>query len=298
MDLIILICSGLNIKFRRLMIDNDRATVDIYNLKIDEIVEDIKNIYKIFKTKDNCVLVVPADFCLLYNVSDFIILIYNYNEKKFDLPHLWESKRISKNTKKDKDQIERETRQKKRMRFILDTYNDQAELDLELPLNIIKTNINKINKLVDRKENSEIFVDKCFSVVITSNKLKNAKNFWHVDLFEELMCGGITPIIFRGIKLFDLTKLIRNKMFLYIKVEKNIFKEFLKESKHFDKIQIDDSIYNSKLSNSLGTISVANLIHLKYDLKQLDFILRTLYARVNKSHLLYGNNKITEHNMI
>lgn len=305
-DLTALLCSGLNIKFRTSMIDNSRASVDVSTQNLNEIVSDINEIRKEFTTSNNCVIVIPVDYCLLYNISDYIVLIYNMDNRLFDLPHLWESKKLSVKTVKDGKQIERELKQKEDMENILNKYNEQMELDVFNYDNYIFSNLKLIENKIKKKQEFAIKIDSVAEIIITKNEMKNKfdTNYFYIDIIEEISCGCIVPLIFRkvGINLFNL--LMSHRMYLIIKIDRKKMTSLIKTSGQFKNININNSIYNSKmevvdkkLKIVIGSISLATLIHLKYNRKILSSVIKNDLLMPVKSDLMYGDLTIAQHIM-
>ena len=305
-DLTALLCSGLNIKFRTIMIDNSRSSVDVSTQNLNEVVSDINEIRKIFTTSNNCVIVIPVDYCLLYNISDYIVLIYNMDNRLFDLPHLWESKRLSVKTIKDAKQIKRELKQKEDMENILKRYNEQMELDIFNYDNYIFSNLKLLENKIKKEQEFAIKIDSVAEVIITKNEVKNKfdTSYFYIDIIEEISCGCIVPLIFRkvGINLFNL--LMSHRMYLIIKIDRNEMTSLIKTSDQFKNININNSIYNSKMNvvdkkseTVIGSISLATLIHLKYNRKILSSVIKNDLLMPVKSDLMYGDLTTAQHIM-
>ena len=221
LDLTILLCSELNIKFRGFAMDESRSHVDIYKMDLNNIAHEASIVFNRFKNKDNNVLIVPSDFSLCYNSSDYIIAIFD-NHGLFDLPHVYEMKAILPTTiitdqMKTRFQKQRDT-------------NTALMKKYDMKINLFMMYLSHNTYFVAHQEQilklakngkGEIIIDEVFSIILSESKIQSSKDFWFCNLFEEKGYSSIMPLIFRNMRIDFFYELGLTPSMVFIKVNKN-----------------------------------------------------------------------------
>lgn len=272
LDLTILLCSGINTNFRRTMIDNSRANVDIRSADLDVVFKDMEYLSKIMSMKEkNEPFVAPCDFTLLYNVLDYVAASFKWQNRKFNDLTIFEAKH-PKTTKKDDKQILRERRQIERGMAVSLGFNNALDRIFHKPIYLTDDTIKKL------KRQKSVEIDDVFTLELSQDlTARQNKDFWTMDFIEETVCGSISPAIFRGLRVGFIDYLMRNQAHLYIMTRKDKFKEHLTGLPFVKKIAMDSNPYNGYIyvnsSRNKGRISLANLIQAKYPIEKLKIYL-------------------------
>ncbi|GEM_PF-4082322 len=296
-DLTMLLASGMDTSIRTHSIDNARATVDIKSFKLDEIIEEISCIAKepFEKNPKLRFLIAPSDFTLCYNVGDFFIVGLDLRNRKLIHPKIIELKTRKADPKNYnpvlyKKQLERQKRQAERILKThvardIDLENKEHKKIYTFPT-YLQGKQKEVLKLL--KPTGELPIDDVFSLVISKKWLTSTNAHFVVNLFEEIVCGNIIPSIFKGVDIRLFEKLMTEGLFLSIKADKNKLCDHLKSIPTVKKVEIDQSPYRGYVYFTWGRISLANLIHLKYPIKQLENILaRNITVNLPKENRYY-----------
>src|SRR3989344_2924366 len=127
-----------------------------------------------------------------------------------------------------------------------------------------------------------IKIDDVFSLESSTDALKHDDNYWKIDIIEEMVCGNIIPMIFKSfdVKFFD--KIMSNGPRLYIIVDKKNFRKELQKLDFVSKTGKHPSPYHNFIYFGDMRISAANLIHVKYPIQQLKYLLKLIHSGYSK----------------
>lgn len=297
-DLIVLLCSDLNIKLRSLSIDQSRACVDVTKFLPEEVFGEMAHVMKTFKKPHTLPLVAPCDYCKLYNVADYIIPIFDLENRRFDLPHIYEMKTMLPTTVVDSKMQKRMDKQRERMKKIVTEFDKHLNLFGVFMFNegYLESHKKELFKMLKKKKDGELKIDSVQSLLTSKAKLSNDQDYWYINITEEIGCGVILPMIFRNFPLNFLKKLVKSERCLYIKIHKKGFKSAVKEWDSVKKIDKHHSIYHAYVRfKDGGSISIANLIHMKFEITKLKDILENIKKYSYEHHGSYKNYDILQH---
>lgn len=288
-DLTILLASNMDTPFRAQSIDNRRTSVDVTSFELDSIFNEIECHQK-EATKNNpnlCFISVPTDFSFLYNVGDMLTVGFDTRNRKLIYPKLIEVK----DKKKDhgaykqnlEKQIKREGRQALRFAELHTKYGffksvEDRRLFYGHPIYLSGRIVRKL-----LRQPRIIRIDDVFSLQSSMDVLRHNKNYWRVDIIEEIACGNIIPMIFKGFDVKQFNRIMGGGPRLYIIVDKNSFQKNLRELSFVSKVDKHPSPYHNFVYFGEMRISAANLIHVKYPMRQLKHLLKLVHVVYSKS---------------
>lgn len=295
-DLTILLASNMDTAFRAQSIDNRRANVDITSFDLDSVFSEIECHQKeaIKNNPKLCFIVVPTDFSLLYNVGDMLTVGFDTNNRKLIYPKLIEVK----NKKKDRStytqnlekQIKRERAQAVRFAELHTKYDffksvEDRHLFYGRPIYLSGRIVKKL-----LRQPRIVRIDNVFSLESSVDILKHDNNYWRIDIIEEVACGNIIPMIFKGFDVKQFNKIMGRGPRLYIIVNKSSFQKNLQELSFVSKIDKHPSPYHNFVYFGKMRISAANLIHAKYPMRQLKNLLKLAHSAYSKKVEEQKNN--------
>lgn len=127
-----------------------------------------------------------------------------------------------------------------------------------------------------------IRIDDVFSSESSVDVLKHDNNYWRTDIIEEIACGNITPMIFKGCNVKQFNKIMGQGPRLYIIVDKSSFQKNLRELSLVSKVDKHPSPYRNFVYFGEMRISATNLIHVKYRMRQLKNLLELAHIAYSK----------------
>ena len=288
-DLTILLASNMDTPFRAQSIDNRRTSVDVTSFDLDSVFNEIECHRKeAIKNNPNlCFISVPTDFSLLYNVGDMLTVGFDMGNRKLIYPKLIEVKdrKGNRNFYKPegyKKQIQRERKQALRFIELHTKYDffksvEDRRLFYGYPIYLSEYLASKLLRWPRTNK-----IDDVFSLESSTDALKHDDNYWKIDIIEEMVCGNIIPMIFKSfdVKFFD--KIMSNGPRLYIIVDKKNFRKELQKLDFVSKTGKHPSPYHNFIYFGDMRISAANLIHVKYPIQQLKYLLKLIHSGYSK----------------
>ncbi len=299
LDLIALVCSELNIKIRAMATDEKRAHVNIYDNNPDDVIKEMQQVYDLFKTDNNFIVVIPSDYAARYNIADYIILIFDKNFV-FDLPHFFEAKDLQRTSRIDAKMAKRLQKQREATEKVLKKYDTQLNLFWMFMTEKSYFEMHKkaISKLLKKSE-GELEIDDVFSLVVSKIKKRSNANFWFSNILDETGCTSIMPIIFRNSNISLLHQLpFKLKKHLYIKTNReNLLKE-IRSLETIKKVEKHPNPFHAWVRfKNRGAFSIANMIHFKFTIENLKHILENIERYSHEQHGKYKNYDIQEHRL-
>lgn len=287
-DLTILLASNVDTPFRAQSIDNRRTSVDVTSFDLDSVFNEIECHRKeAIKNNPNlCFISVPTDFSLLYNVGDMLTVGFDTGNRKLIYPKLIEVKDRKSNRnlyKQDLEkQIQRERKQALRFAELHTKYDffksvEDRRLFYGYPIYLSEHLARKLLRWP-----RIVKIDDVFSLESSMGVLKHDDNYWKIDILEEMVCGNIIPMIFKGFDVELFNKIMSNGPRLYITVDKKDFRKKLQKLDFVSKMDKHSSPYHNFIYFGDMRISAANLIHVKYPIQQLKHLLKVVHLGYSK----------------
>ncbi len=283
-DLTILLASNMDTLLRAQSIDNRRASVDVTSFDLDSVFNEIE-CHRKEAVKNNpnlCFISVPTDFSLLYNVGDMLTVGFDTSNRKLIYPKLIEVKdrKKDRNTYKQnlEEQIQRERKQALRFAELHTKYDffksvEDRRLFYGYPIYLSE----QLTSQLLRRPRT-IKIDDIFSIESSNHVLKHDDKYWRIDIIEEIVCGNIIPMVFKGFDVKWFNKIMSTGPRLYIIVNKENFRKNLQELSFVSKVEKHPSPYHNFVYFGEMRISAANLIHVKYPMLQLKNLLQLAHA--------------------
>lgn len=287
-DLTILLASNVDTPFRAQSIDNKRASVDVTSFNLDSVFSEIECHQKqaVQSNPNLCFVSVPTDFSLLYNVGDMLTVGFDIGNRKLIYPKLIEIKNRKKDQGAYKQNLERQTqRERKQMlRFVelhtkYDFFKSAEDRRLFYGYPIYLSGF-VVNKLL--RGPRVIKIDDVFSLESSMDVLKHDNDYWKIDIIEEIVCGNIMPMIFKGFDVRLFNKIMGSGPWIYIIVNKKNFRKELQGLDFVSKVDKHPSPYHNFIYFGGMRISAANLIHVKYPIQQLKHLLKLVHLGYSK----------------
>lgn len=244
LNMMILLLSGMNTRSYHSSYENSiSGSVSINNMDIKKEIDSYLYVKDKFVRSVNPYVVIPCDICGGYDIADYLILFYEIDKRRFDLPHFFELKTI-KDVSKIYSFQERLTKQKIRMAKSLKKYNTTMDLDHDFLLNLENILIkyeDKIIKLISNESDQELKIDEIYSITHIKNWNRKGydKNYVYYPVGYDHKMIGLLPQYFRGVS----SKIDISAILLKVDIQK--FKTFLHSFDNVRKVEKDNNPMNS-----------------------------------------------------